>query len=68
MYSSPFFETMSALYGDEHLMHRFSGWFFGLLLMEVMIHREDLWEFWREPAAPDNDPEGLYYQPVVDVA
>ena len=64
----PIFEIMSDLYGDERLAHRFSGWFFGLLLMDVMIHREDLWEFWRENTAPDDDPEGLYYRPVVNVS
>jgi hypothetical protein len=62
----PIFETMVALYQDRAFAHRRAGWFFGLMLMDVMIRRHDVWIFKREPRRPEDDPEGLHYYPKVE--
>ena len=64
----PIFNTMVTLYVDHRLAHQRAGFFFGLLLMDVMIHRDDPWVFRRESHQPDDDPEGLYYFPNVQIA
>ena len=61
----PIFETMVTLFVDHELAHKRAGWFFGLILMDVMIHRNEDWEFKREPRRPDDDPEGFYYYPII---
>jgi hypothetical protein len=59
----PIFLTMMHLHNDEGIAHRRGGWFFGLLLMDIMIHRADGWECWHEAQEPEDSPEGLYYRP-----
>jgi hypothetical protein len=54
---------MVDLYVDPNLAHQRAGWLFGLILMDLMIQRDDEWVFWRETAKPGDDPDGLYYQP-----
>ena len=61
----PIADTMLALYVDHQLAHKRAGWFFGLLLMDVMIHRPDHWLFRKERHRPEDDPEGAYYRPKV---
>jgi hypothetical protein len=64
----PLFESMSILYVDERLSHKEAGYFFGLILMDVMIHRNDDWAFRRKSHQPEDDPEGLYYYPKIALA
>jgi hypothetical protein len=59
----PIFLTMMHLYNDDGIAHPRAGWFFGLLLMDVMIHLADDWECWHEAHEPEDSPEGLYYRP-----
>jgi hypothetical protein len=59
----PIYLTMMHLYGNRDLAHPRAGWFFGLILMDLMIHRPDAWECWHEVQQPKDDPEGLYYRP-----
>ena len=59
----PIFETMMYLYNNDGIAHPRAGWFFGLLLMDLMIHRAEDWECWHEVHEPDDSPEGLYYRP-----
>jgi hypothetical protein len=61
----PIFDTMVGLYVDRQFAHKRAGWFFGLILMDVMIRRTDKWVFKREPRRRDDDPEGLHYYPNV---
>jgi hypothetical protein len=61
----PIFDTMLDLYVDEDLAHKRAGWFFGLILMGVMIQRDtDHWECWHETAELDEDPLGMFYRPL----
>jgi hypothetical protein len=64
----PIFDSMLILYVDDRLAHKEAGYFFGLILMDVMIHREDDWAFRRRPHQPEDDPEGLYYYPNLPLA
>lgn len=59
----PIYLTMMNLYGDHGLAHTRSGWFFGLILMDIVIHRAEGWECWHEKRQPEDSPEGLYYRP-----
>lgn len=59
----PIYLAMMHLYNDDGIAHPRAGWFFGLLLMDLMIHRADDWECWHEAHEPENSPEGLYYRP-----
>jgi hypothetical protein len=63
----PIYETMMRLYGQDHnLAHKMAGWFFGLLLVDVMIHREDdHWECWHERGEDSFD--GMFYRPLQAV-
>jgi len=58
----PIYRTMMHLYNDHGLAHPRAGWFFGLMLMDVMIRRNDNWECWHESHDPEDSPEGLYYR------
>lgn len=61
----PIYETMVDLYVDRGLAHKRAGWFFGLILMDVMIHRDtDHWECWHEVTSLDEDPLGMFYRPL----
>src|ERR1700736_6404921 len=40
-------ETMLVLYVNHHLARKRAGWFFGLILMDVIIRRPDWWIFRR---------------------
>jgi hypothetical protein len=64
----PIYLTMLGLYGDHNLAHKTAGWFFGLILMDVVIHRNDDWECWHEAHQPEDNPEGLYYRPKALMA
>ncbi len=59
----PIYLTMLHLYGNHDLAHPRAGWFFGLILMDLMIHRHDDWECWHEERQLNDSPEGLYYRP-----
>jgi hypothetical protein len=59
----PIYRTMMHLYNDRGLAHSRAGWFFGLLLMDLMIRRSDDWECWHEEHEPADSPEGFYYRP-----
>jgi hypothetical protein len=63
----PIFDTMLILYVDDRLAHKEAGYFFGLILMDVMIHRNDDWAFRPKPQ-PEDGPEGLYYYPLAHAA
>ena len=61
----PIFDSMVDLYVDGALAHKRAGWFFGLILMDVMIQRDtDHWECWHEATTPDEDPLGMFYRPL----
>jgi hypothetical protein len=48
----------------DRLVFKRAGWFFGLLLMDVFIHRDnDTWVCWHEPHPRDEDPLGMLYRP-----
>jgi hypothetical protein len=59
----PIYKTMMHLYNSDGLAHPRAGWFFGLILMDVMIRRPDHWECWHEVHEPEDSPEGWYYRP-----
>ena len=62
----PIYDTMVNLYVDQGLAHKRAGWFFGLILMDVMIHRAaDHWECWHEAADRDEDAMGMFYRPLA---
>lgn len=62
----PIYDTMVNLYVDNGLAHKRAGWFFGLILMDVIIHRAtDHWECWREVTGPEDDPMGMFYRPIT---
>jgi hypothetical protein len=58
------YETMMNLYQQDHEMsYKAAGWFFGLILMDVMIQREgDHWECWHE--RQEDSFAGLFYRPL----
>jgi hypothetical protein len=59
----PMYLTMLGIYRDHSLAHPRAGWFFGLILMDVMIHRPENWECWHEEKAePEDNPDGNYYR------
>ena len=61
----PIFDTMADLYVDTALAHRRAGWFFGLILMDVMIRRDtEHWGCWHEATDRDEDPLGVFYRPL----
>jgi hypothetical protein len=66
----PLYDAMLLLYGDQKLAFTRAGWFFGLILLDVMSHREDVdWVCWHDPRQRfDDEPEGMYYRPKVSVA
>jgi hypothetical protein len=48
----------------DRLVFTRAGWFFGLLLMDVFIHREnDTWVCWHEPHPREMDLLGMFYRP-----
>jgi hypothetical protein len=65
----PIYETMMDLYQQNHeFAHKMAGWFFGLILMDVVRLRTDGWECWHEARNLDDSPEGLYYRPLNALA
>jgi hypothetical protein len=60
----PIYLTMMNLYGQDHEMaHKTAGWFFGVMLMDVMIHRDvDHWECWHDRGEASFD--GMFYRPL----
>ncbi|MGB7593752.1 MAG: hypothetical protein WBO19_21180, partial [Terriglobia bacterium] len=58
----PIYYAMMHLYNNHDLAHPRAGWFFGLILMDVVIRRTDDWECWHEARDPEDNPEGLYYR------
>src|SRR5207244_6039321 len=65
----PIYLTMMHLYQQNHdFAHKMAGWLFGLILMDVVIHRDDGWECWHEARQPEDSPEGMYYRPRIALA
>jgi len=75
----PIYDALWEMYGGDapltpdeqealdRLVFPRAGWFFGLLLMDVFIHRDnDAWVCWHEPQPRDLDPLGMFYRPRAE--
>jgi hypothetical protein len=64
----PIYDALHAHYIDDGMSFDRAGWFFGLLLLDVMIERDEDWVCWHEPHAREEEPLGMFYRPRATIA